>query len=394
MSKSFDEKIRNRLSSLEKAPPTNAKASVLGQVLVIEGQTLGYFYDSLAAILILLCFFQIGKRDNEFQTNSLKNKTAHSELVRSNDFDKRLDNKTTEIIESSKKVEFEKVKTKQVIQLDENVNHTNSTIDVERFVSAAHELEREALETIKFHLLNKEFSNLPNLVGLKAKVTNKIIFPKKDKKVYPYINTGAFFMYNRVKPNLNDDIYVGEYDAPFGVSPARIGLALEGGIHKRWNNLFASRLGLSFNNFNQSFSFTVRNFKPDSVSVNTEDGLLESHFDKENVRVNKRISVIGLKGQAFFYIFPNQANVLFASMEYQYLISSPPTFNYLDKKYSLMNPSQYLTEIGIRKLLFERHASEIFLMPSIRYSVNKFTSKDIITVKPFSVGVTLSYQMK
>lgn len=389
MSKSFDDIFKDRLGNLEKAPPYDAKKAILGQVST-PSMFLEYFYKVIAGTFILLCFYQVGKKDNRrkyvsdidhpvqiaTQQPIFLNKTKLTESVK---FDQRpLAQKEVEDSGNLKVIEEKKTILKKSLPKG-NFKLVNEIKEADGFDLSLLQLQGE---------LN------PRLSFSNKKGTAKKVIPKEERRLYPYYNLGGFFMYNRVKPNLADDIYVGEYDSPFGMSPSRIGLALEGGIHRQWNERLASRLGLSINNFNQSYSFTVRNLKPDSVSVSSSSGFLEPHFDKEHVKINKRVSVVGIKGQMFFYVFPNHANVLFSSFEYQHLVGQGPKFKYQDRKYSLMKSSQYLVEVGLRKLIFDRKQSELFLMPNIRYSVNKFRNQDIIAVKPFSVGVTLSYQRK
>ncbi|MEQ9304876.1 MAG: hypothetical protein RJQ14_13290, partial [Marinoscillum sp.] len=217
------------------------------------------------------------------------------------------------------------------------------------------------------------------------------IAPKQHKFIHPYIEAGAFFLYNRLKPNLEDDIYIGDYDSPFGMSLSRIGVAAHLGIERSWSERFATRLGLVFNNYNQSFSFNVRGVKPDSVIVSDE--YVKPVFDTEAVEINKRVSTLGLRVQTIWN-FPSEYNSLFAAFEYHRRVSNGPEFDYDHKTYSLSSPNQYLVEFGIRKKLLDQPGGLLFIQPALRYAVTKFNDEGILSVKPFSAGVSLNYSLK
>ncbi|MFY0599513.1 MAG: hypothetical protein JXR03_07560 [Cyclobacteriaceae bacterium] len=391
MSKSFDDIFKDRLSSLEKAPPLDAKKAVLGQVSTGSGAFVGDLYKALGALLLLISLYQVGKLREPVPNVSQVDHPAKAEDVQLN---LAKASKKANAPEEPKKAEDKLYVASVQSRENETVLSNQNSKELPKNKKSYYLKEDIQVEKLDADLLETDKVRFNELSFLARNREDKRILPEKRKSVFPYFNTGAFFVYNRVRPNLSDDIYVGEYDAPFGMSPSRVGLALEGGLHKQLSDKLAVRGGLTFNNFNQSYSFTARSSRPDSVSVDKETGLLEPHFDKENVRINKRVSLVGAKGQVFWYVFPNHANVLFASFEYQYLLGSGPKFRYLDQQHSLMKPSQYLTEIGLRKLLMDRRRAGLFLMPSIRYAINKFKNQDIIAVKPFSVGVMLSYQLK
>ncbi|MEP0368867.1 MAG: hypothetical protein ABJN36_20440 [Cyclobacteriaceae bacterium] len=386
MRRSFDDIFKSRIGNQEAKPPVGAKEQIFAQIGVpAPTYTVEDGYSVVAALLILLSFFQIGgvKSGVEPKHTSSEKSLAIASVTlpyQEENESEVLSGQVFEEVIASSQTDQAKTYESALMNLNEE-NHQKFS-----YAANPHRFELNFLKVSK-HAPRSH-------VLLNRKYRPKRIIPEKEKTLYPYYNVGAFFMYNRVRPNLTDDIYVGEYDAPFGMSPSRIGLVLEGGIHKKWNALIATRLGVSINNFNQSYSFTVRSAKPDSVSVDEESGYLEPHFDKEHVRVSKRVTVIGLKGQMFWYIFPNQANVLFTSFEYQHLIGSGPKFSFQNENYKLMKPSQYMLEFGLRKLILERRSAEMYLMPGIRYSLAKYKNEELITVTPFSVGVTLSYQLK
>jgi len=76
---------------------------------------------------------------------------------------------------------------------------------------------------------------------------------------------------------------------------------------------------------------------------------------------------------------------------YQHLIGRGPTFEYREEEYLLMKKNHFSLEQGLKKLIFEFKNNGVLVMPSIRYGLYKFEQNSTLLVKPFSVGLTLSF---
>lgn len=386
MSKSFEEKLKDRLQDYGKQPPTFAK----GQVFETLGGAKAQWYDStfqiVGALLFVVAIFQIGKkRDNTAIA-------AYPDYPRWEE--ERLSIEPVELMPSAPTANLATIPDSNFEEFSSEDNRIGSVKD-EYFGQSQRNYSIN--EGTGFGLALFEFEEAERHIFIHSpKPTRKeTIVPKKKKFFTPYYNLGSYFIYNRVKPNLSDDIYVGEYDAPFGLSASRLGLNIEAGLQAVISEKWSTRVGLSFNNYAQNYSFTVRDTAPDELSSSeTFTGFFEPAFETENVQISQRVSTVGAKGQLFWHVFPSKTNVLFTSLEYHQLLGKGPEYEYEDVKYTLMQPRQFLIELGLRKSLYEFRNADLFVMPSLRYGVYRLDQQDILSVKPFSVGVTISYGLR
>lgn len=393
MSKSFDDKIRDSLANYQATPPSGAKEAILGSAT--SGFTWEQGYHIAGGILLLFAMFMTGyQRPADLGSEANKQEQSiDNSILKSN-----LNHLTeaTEYLEATTPISIaENLKTKQASQ---------ATNDKQIIGQLTFPLEKPALidpddesinsfTTYDMNMLEGEINYAEGIRELMPPMYWRRweITPEKKAFFQPYFDVGGFFLYNRIKPNLSDDIYVGDYDAPFSISASRIGLALSGGLQKEWNNKLTTRLGLMFNNYNQHFSFSVRNTTPDSVKVVNE--YVEPIFNKENVQISKRISTLGIRLQQIWSI-PSIYNSIYLSAEYQHRISAGATFRYQGREHSLATPSQWMVEFGLRKHLAQLRSGHLYIIPGIRYSISKIKDQGILNVKPFSVGVSMSYTLK
>ena len=398
MKRSFEENIGDRLRTHWEQPPSGAKDAIFDQ-LTDGDQTVYTVYQGVGAVLLLLAFFQIGMVRNVPITtlpnqDILTERTSTDGLHPTHPISEELsDNVQNEnLSEVAKTKEEETVKNVPPIKDQEHQKETQSTNSMVSDPFKDRMFDERILsghEGPEWWIADQD---------RRINITNKLksekrIIPEKKKWITPYFNLGTFFTYNRVKPNLDDEIYVSDYDSPFGISASRLGFALEAGATRQWGEIFSTRIGISANNFNQQYSFNVRSTRPDEVIVNSEMGYLEPQFETETIAISQRVTTAGIKVTGLWHIFPSRSNVLFAAFEYQRLLGAGPVFEYDQQEYQLMRPSQYFVEAGLRKTLLEWRNSEFYVMPNIRYSLVG-TDDQLLNVKPFSVGVTLSYEMK
>ncbi|MEQ8239454.1 MAG: hypothetical protein RIA69_09595 [Cyclobacteriaceae bacterium] len=400
MKKSFDQHIKSRLSSFTHSPDAHLKAAVLGQ-LVASPPWYSNTFKVIGLILLLLSLFKIEINNNVIQGTATINYPQPPELLSIN-------------IERSQKVSpdhYQKNGIQKYLKEDQvSAKHDKVNKAVETSDSYSREIDNSVFQ--KFNLTSTgnylplpiqiqkiEQTNLEQVSLEKIMILLKNeevpIVAKNERRFFPYYNLGSYFLYNRIKPNLTDDIYVGEYESPFGLSSNRIGFLIEYGAERKLGKQLSLRTGLSFNNYNQQYSFSVRNTQPTQVnSSKVNDGFFEPTFEVDQVSISKRVSLAGLKSQLFWHAFPEETNVLFLSAEYQYLLGSGPTFKYRNEEYGLMKKNHFLLELGLKKLLFEMKDNGLFIMPSIRYGLYKFEQSSALSVRPFSVGLTLSLGLK
>lgn len=396
MSRSFDNKIGDRLGQHTATPKPDAKEAIFSR-LDSEETSYVWIYHYLASGLLLLSFFMIGRVPDSLPEQNFDPETKESSVA--------VDAKYEAVVENIDKP------TKQESQEDRRTIEQSNVLAVnQQSEEIPNEIIRPAQNannsaepkpTLKhykeFGELNKwklDDAELPAHIGLIAshqKSTVKSVIPARQRFFNPYFEAGSFFIYNRLRPNLSDDIYIGDFESPYGISISRFGFSAAVGAERQWNKLWTTRLGLLLNNYNQSYSFTVRKTRPDSVVVTDE--FLEPVFSRDSVEINKRVTTLGLKFQSIWNL-PSEYNSLFVSFEYHHRISKGPSFTYDDTELDLSSRRQYMIELGLRKRLFELKHGDLFVVPGIRYAVDRWEKDRILTVKPFSVGVSLNYTLK
>lgn len=397
MSKSFDEKLKERLENLTAQPKDGAKKALFDKLSDQGDAGIGYApYHYFAGVLLLLSLFMIGRLQphQDFPVNAgLNEMTIGQEpgtnYLSNDSVEQKVEATTTKIIENQadKEVVDTQPHKDDRVRIGEDDKLPVADYPSTKTTQAYH----ESGALVKLGIAVSRIPARRFHIAPSHRDQPIYIAPEKSKFIHPYIEAGAFFLYNRLKPNLEDDIYIGDYDSPFGMSLSRIGAAAHVGIERSWSERFATRLGLVFNNYNQSFSFNVRGVKPDSVIVSDE--YVEPVFDTKTVEINKRVSTLGLRVQTIWN-FPSEYNSLFAAFEYHRRVSNGPEFDYDNKTYSLSSPNQYLVEFGIRKKLLDQPGGLFFIQPALRYAVTKFNDEGILSVKPFSAGVSLNYSLK
>lgn len=389
MSESFDEKLRERLGGYTSDPPPAARKIILDRVSAPDLWI--YFYQMAGALFMLLALFRLGSPASD----SPEGRSVSSDSPIQSGM----------AVEGSHNALNLKLLSSGGIDIGENTPAKPGIIGINSPASAddhAFPVEEVVTDQVPFSGGNGYFSDLRlDLSGPVRDLSGSPFERRHIRRIVPkdpsfdlYYNVGAFFLYNRIRPDLTDELYVGEFESPFGISASRIGANLEFGTEKRFSERSMMRLGLTVNNYNQNYSFSIRGTTPDSVSVNIESGLLEPHFIAQHVQVSERVTLVGGKLQGLWSIFRSSTDVLFISAEYQRLIGKGPRFSYQGETYLLMKPNQYLAELGLRKVLWELPGGHVYAMPSIRYAFSKFQNDGIVSVKPFSVGITISYGIR
>ncbi len=379
MSKSFDDKIKEKLSGYEVAPPADAKNAIIGSGGGIS--LWSTLYQVTGTLLLVLAFYMFGYQ------HGAKDQNVASKEVNRIIIDKPVEDLNQLPIDIPAKP--------QVFSIEKNVKPVLNT--EEEILPLVTDNENEQLlsdfATRDIDPIGFTLSNVTPKRHLRPAYFTRIkeVVPKHDKYFNPYFDAGAFFLYNRLVPNLNDEIYVGNYEAPFSLSAARLGASLVAGLERNWSEKLSTRLGLVFNNYNQHFSFTVRHTKPDSVVVTSD--LIQPIFNEQNIQIRKRISTLGLRLQNT-WAFPTKYNSIYLSAEYHRRIGKGAEFQFDGNTHSLSPADMWMMEFGLRKQLMSFKNGDLYVIPGIRYSVSKIKEQGILNVKPFSAGVSVSYTLK
>ncbi|MFY0685670.1 MAG: hypothetical protein JXQ90_00820 [Cyclobacteriaceae bacterium] len=223
----------------------------------------------------------------------------------------------------------------------------------------------------------------------------KEIKPQK-RKVKPYADAGLFFQYQQAQPNVDDELVISNFSGLASISPQRAGAILEGGIHYELNKRIMLNAGIAAQTYRQDYSFAIHDFEPDQVGVvSGERVTLLPVYEEDIVDINHQMFSTGGKLIANFYVFPSRANILYAGMEFQKVLNPNHTFDYDGNEYAINYPDQWLASAGLRKLIFEGNTGNLYVIPSIRFALNKdhFDANQVLSLKPYSVGVSISYLM-
>lgn len=382
MKESFDQKFAERLANYQVSPDEGLRKTVLA------GRSSGYlplFYRTVGTGLVLLAFFMIGYK----QPNSIQD-----EMV---------------IHQKSAKA-MEAISSRPARPIPErSESHSKSSPDSNDQTISAHE-EKNALEgnsesqappsRPEVHSLTaltlapieeKVFSI--KLVSSRRHTDRTSIVPKKKGMLKPFVDVGTSMQYQSIKPNVEDQVVISNFRSPGGLSSSRIGYNMQIGAQKSWGGRLQTRLGLAYSNYGYNFQFRVRDELPSSVIKQEGSDKYEAAYGYEEISASGRVNTLGLKLYAA-YSFPSAYNALFISTEYQKLMGQIPGFQYNGKRHQLMKPGQVLLELGLRKLLIDTQRGRLYAIPSLKYFVYKNDPSAIMSLKPFSLGVTLSYGLK
>lgn len=389
MSKSFEDQINERLRDYTHTPEASAKSRILDQVNS-QHDPIPAAYHYLGGVLLLLALSMVGYQKMTASEQELDFATAPQGYQQS--------------------VHVQKPQNFQIAieELDEKLtagyspNETSGvagTLGIIPETSPPSSAERSpnhfsVMEPI-MPLLD-ELGSPPSkfrLSGLIFKEKEEVIVPGPKRWFNTYFTVGSFFLYNRLQPNLDDDVFVDHYDAPFGISAKRIGFSADLGLESNWGGPVKARVGLIANNYSQQFSFSMRNTIPDTVILSNDSEFLEPQFNTELININRRVTTLGVRFMTTWN-FPTRFNAIYAAAEYHWLLGRGVRLSYQDETYELSQPQQFMLEIGLSKLLYEGSNGYFSVNPGFRYSLQKMDGDEPIQVKPFSLGVSLTYSLK
>jgi hypothetical protein len=105
---------------------------------------------------------------------------------------------------------------------------------------------------------------------------------------------------------------------------------------------------------------------------------------------------LGVRLSGSYAVFPSRGNEAVLGLEYQHMLNPEVEFQYKEDTYQIVYPHQFLLNLGFRKLVYEARGGAVFLTPNLRYTLNghHFERNEAMSVKPFSVGLSLSFLLK
>lgn len=388
MSKSFEDKIKDHLNDYRVPPPSGAKDKLFGVKPVFDFSAVVPY----AGIgLFILSVFMLGR--HSVDTDSLvfsEIKTQNSAMIEEpviEVFEDAWCNSEQLPIEESE-ILSDYLSTVHRHENPSDLVKLNFSDDQKKMVQSG--FYPIALKNIGINYSQAEL-HFPDQIQKRERKRSEIVPARDQSKRSAYYDMGAYFLYNRLQPNLNDDLFITNYDAPFSLSPSRIGAIVHFGLEQKWSRNHTSRMGVVFNNYNQHFAFQIREFKPDSVII--EDDLYRPVYDQDIISIHKRVNTIGLKFQ-HFWAMPSVYNSLFVSLEFQQRVGNGASFTYQEKRYLLSQSNQWMVEFGLRKQLADFSKGQLYLIPSIKYTLTNQTSVSALSVRPFSAGLSVSISLK
>lgn len=392
MSRSFEDKLKDHLGDYQVPPPPHAKERLFGAKPVSNPSV---FYSYLGVGLFLISIFMLGRNSVEVDSVGEGSESIASEKIAGSRLAEIFEssicmesaNMQCELSDLDIELPFQKSSSNQMSRMNDDLFDIQEGNRELTFGESKNMHEIEGLGFLKHDNYNK----FPDLIQKRQRNRKEVIPVKSRSSFKTYYDLGAYFIYNRLKPNLNDELYITNYDAPFSISPSRIGGVFHFGFERNWSENHTSRLGLVLNNYNQHFAFQIRKFAPDSVVK--EDEFFKPVYDEEVINVRKRVNTIGLKYQ-HFWAMPSVYNSMFASLEYQRRVGQGAIFKYENKTYQLSQVDQWMIEFGLRKLMADWPRGQLYLIPSVKYAVSDYTSGSALTVKPFSAGLSVSFSLK
>jgi hypothetical protein len=410
MSQSFEKKVGSRLQHYEPAPPPELKKKVFAAVAPQRGLN-GWQVTGLVFIIISLLFWFQGAMPGRSlaETTDLKDverlqsseQTASAERLTIEE--EMLEESVVEPT-SQKSRPFE---TKDVV----SVQSAREDNEEEQMPPIQSDESKGAIPSVDF-LSHLEgwivFGREPEMVLFESETgeidveiqplemmwLSKTIKPPK-KIMHMYLESGLFFIYQQAYPNLEDELVIESFEGEAGLSPKRIGVFLETGVHKTFWQKVRVHLGVKANTYQQVYRFGIRGFSADSITTSQsgDELIIRPIYDQDKIEVNHRLFSWGGRLSMNWMIFPSHTNELMTSIEYLSIVNSERSFLYEGETIGVGYTDQWLISLGMRKTLFENDKGLIQVNPSIRYSLRKLspTEQQVLTMKPYSVGLSVSY---
>lgn len=386
MSKSFEDKWKERLGEYKAPVPEDLRQQVLGAVAPRNHWPI--LYQTVGAALIFLSLFQIGKVSNTDSTSIASSNIAKvPQPSEPANIQPLIEQKTQSFPIMRQTETLSRNEPKHLISTTSPAEETNLPAIRQENLTTPHPESRTTNGLVTASPAHGD------LIFPEWEKESTPIVPLKARALSPYFNAGAYFLYHRVFPNLADELIIENYQSPGSMASSRIGFSGEAGVQRSMGQQWQIRAGVAANFIQQQYHFQIRGLQP-SALIPLETGYLEPQFEHDTIQIRSHILWTGAKIQLNWSPFAQPADALFVALEYQRRIGHGAQFSYQGQQHQLLDNYQILGEIGWHKTLIMVPKGHLAAMPGIRYAFGRSAPDQPLTVKPFSAGITLTYSMK
>ncbi|MEQ9299560.1 MAG: hypothetical protein RIF33_13390 [Cyclobacteriaceae bacterium] len=223
-----------------------------------------------------------------------------------------------------------------------------------------------------------------------------VVQPARQKRYQLYGDMGVFFLYNHLQPNKNDGLIMENFETSGSFSLDRLSYYAEFGLKREISKKATLRAAAATNIFSQKYSFDIRDETSTSVvTSDSDDNLLTPVFDRQTVQMDHFLISVGARVSADLKVFNNDLNRLMAGLGYHRILNPEHTFEYKGETQRIEYPHQLTASFGFRKVVWQSDRGELSLLPVLRYGlIHRASESSALTIKPFSVGLTIGYGLK
>lgn len=252
-----------------------------------------------------------------------------------------------------------------------------------------HHLDNKAIDRSALLLTNDDLIMVPY-------APTAVVRPEQKMKYHLYGDLGVFFLYNHLQPNKNDGLLMENFETSGSFSMDRLSYYAEIGVKRELSKKVTLRAAAVTNLFAQKYSFDIRDEASSSVETSsTDSNLLTPVFDRQTVQMDHFLISAGARVSADFKVFSNDLNRLMLGLGYHHILNPTHTFEYKGETQKIEYPHQLTASFGFRKVVWRSDRGELSLLPVLRYGlVHKASEHSALTIKPFSVGLTVGYSLK
>ncbi|GEM_PF-4591657 len=227
--------------------------------------------------------------------------------------------------------------------------------------------------------------------------TPSVVRPSKKQRHYHwYGDLGVFFLYNHLQPNRYDNLIMENFETSGSFSLDRLSYFAEFGLRRELSRRVTLRASAVANLFAQKYSFDIRDETSSAVTpVGNETELLTPVFDRQTIQMDHFLLSAGVRLSTDIKVFNNDLNRLMLGLGYHRILNPEQTFEYGDETHTVEYPHQLTASFGFRKVVWQSDKGELSLLPVLRYGlVHQINESSALTIKPFSVGLTMGYGLK
>ncbi len=235
-----------------------------------------------------------------------------------------------------------------------------------------------------------------NQMTITPYLSREVVLPSKPRHYHFYGDLGVFFLYNHLQPNKDDGLIMENFETSGRLSLDRLSYYAEFGVRRDLSSKVTLRAAAVTNIFAQKYSFDIRDESSSSVVTSgVQDNLFTPVFERQSVAMDHFLISAGARVSADFKVFRNDVNQLMIGLGYHHILNPEHTFEYNGETQRIEYPHQLTASFGFRKVVWQNERGELSLLPVLRYGlIHKASESSALTIKPFSVGLTVGYGLK